>query len=215
MPPNTDMPLASDQRQPPSILPIQGGARLLSWPQNSFVVAGVCRSALVKHSVRIARFVSARFKGIAIPMIAIATTGCSSITMNRTSDLDQIAQKSIDVVELYEPRKLIVIVSASIPANVVAALRRVRPAIKPDDVPEQHAFEIPPGYFLLESLEMEGSEAWFKGILGPQPKTSGPRDFQGCGAIYSIRLHKIDGIWTSVRKQDGKWIAEAEGPTVC
>jgi len=127
-----------------------------------------------------------------------ATTPRSALKFVATeSDFADIAAMSLKFVERTAPVSTIVLPANADP-RVRAALKRLRPLTSPDKVPSSDVYQLPAGYFVLQTFEIDADGiASFEGQLGPVRKVPEPPATDDCGIRFSIPFALEGNDWAS------------------
>jgi hypothetical protein len=121
---------------------------------------------------------------------------CSNQACQHKKDLESLTASCLKMVEHTAPVAAIVIPD-HLPADAQHALALLKPIYTSADAPKSEQWSIPPGYFVLTTLDVGSDEADCAGILGPalQPSATGYAD--QCGMKFDIPFTVEDGGWAS------------------
>ena len=141
---------------------------------------------------------------VAVLAAACLLAACSATTPRSAqkfiateSDFADIAAMSLKFVERTAPVSTIVLQVNADP-RVRAALKRLRPLTSPDKVPSSDVYQLPTGYFVLQTFEIDADGiASFEGQLGPVRKVPEPPATDDCGIRFSIPFALEGNDWAS------------------
>lgn len=127
-------------------------------------------------------------------LLAFSVAACiSTSSAGERADLARVARLGLQEVERGRSPVVVVLRSENRPA-VRSTIERFRRVISAGTIPPVDGFTLPPGYFYLDQLQVDGDAAVFRGQIGPIPA---PRAgvLDACGTTFTIRLRRTKGIW--------------------
>ena len=142
------------------------------------------------------------------PWLAIAAAGllagCAVVTSRSAqkfvatdADFGDIAGASLKFVERTAPVTTIVL-PANVDPRARAALKRLRPLIRPDQIPASDIYKLPTGYFVVETFDIDADGvASFEGQLGPVRQVPELPATDDCGIRFSIPFALEGNDWAS------------------
>ncbi len=130
-------------------------------------------------------------------LLALSVAACiSTSSAGERADLARVARLGLQEVERGRTPVVVVLRNENRP-GVRSTIERLRRVISAGTIPPVDGFTLPPGYFYLDQLQVDGDAAVFRGQIGPipAPQESSVVLLGACGTTFSIRLHRTKGIW--------------------
>lgn len=128
-------------------------------------------------------------------LLALSAAACISTSSPvRRADLARVAQLGLQEVERGRSPVIVVLRNENRP-RVRSTIERFRRVIPAAAIPPVDGFTLPPGYFYLDRLEVEGDAAVFRGQIGPIPAPRPGVLLDACGTTFTIRLRRTSGNW--------------------
>jgi hypothetical protein len=127
---------------------------------------------------------------------ACLLSACAGPNTKINGDYATVVESSLSFIERNSP-VVAFVVSSSINSNARAALAAKRKIVLSNAVPQTAQFDLPEGYFVVKDFTVTGDTANFSGKLGPIWHVTGPRDFGGCGANFTLPFVRTNGVLNS------------------
>ena len=112
------------------------------------------------------------------------------------SDFSLVAAAALRLVERTAAVTTFVI-DAGLDPRAVAALKRLRPVMRRNDVLPSAELALPDGYFVIENFSIEDDTAMFEGQLGPITRSAENRNLPGCGLRFSVAFYWQVTSWAN------------------
>lgn len=140
---------------------------------------------------------------VALALICALSAACGQLVpRDRSSfrvedrDFDLIAGASLKMIE--RTHHVAAFVAASdIDPRARTALEKLRPLIRPGDLPGSSDLALPDEYFIVERFSIEDAVAQVEGQIGPITKAAEGRNVQGCGLRFSMAFFWEIDEWRS------------------
>jgi len=133
-------------------------------------------------------------RSIALAAIIVAATGCSH-AMKDQAELIRAALVGRD------PQPVIVL-PAELPENTKQAARSVGTTIAQSNVPRSTEWSLPPGYFVLQHVEIASAKGSVSGLIGPVPAPKPGVGLLACGSQVSVQFTRQNGRWQRGETQE-------------
>lgn len=126
--------------------------------------------------------------------VLVAATGCS----HAVSDQAELIRAAL----MRRDPQPVIVLPAELPENTKRAARSVGRTVAESAVTKSPEWTLPPGYFLLQRVEIAGAKGSVAGLYGPVPAPKPGVGLLACGTRVFVQFTREGGHWQRGETQE-------------